>query len=141
MEKKKKIQISLTFLATLCPKCGWTLNGQRDSVVLTCSNCETAWEASEGTNPSSSLCRMRTGWRSSSARATTSRRSNGIGEPVRVNAVPHSDPRASIASRVSEMFRRALKDEFDYFDAEIADAPGWLLDFISGSDIGLRASI
>jgi len=37
-----------TFLATLCPDCGWNLEGQRDSVVLTCSNCETAWEASKG---------------------------------------------------------------------------------------------
>ena len=38
----------LTFLATLCPRCGWNLNGEKDSVVLTCSNCETAWEASQG---------------------------------------------------------------------------------------------
>jgi len=36
----------LTFLPTLCPQCGWNLDGERDSVVLTCSNCETAWEAS-----------------------------------------------------------------------------------------------
>ena len=39
----------ITFLATLCPQCGWNLDGERDSVVLTCSNCDTAWEASEGT--------------------------------------------------------------------------------------------
>lgn len=38
----------ITFMATLCPRCGWNLEGERDSVVLTCSNCETAWEASEG---------------------------------------------------------------------------------------------
>jgi uncharacterized Zn finger protein (UPF0148 family) len=38
----------LTFLATLCPKCGWDLEGEKDSVVLTCSNCETAWEANRG---------------------------------------------------------------------------------------------
>jgi len=37
----------LTFLATLCPRCGWNLNGEKDSVVLTCSNCETAWEAKQ----------------------------------------------------------------------------------------------
>jgi predicted RNA-binding Zn-ribbon protein involved in translation (DUF1610 family) len=36
----------LTFLPTLCPQCGWNLEGERDSVVLICSNCETAWEAS-----------------------------------------------------------------------------------------------
>ncbi|MDQ1333618.1 MAG: hypothetical protein QG552_568 [Thermodesulfobacteriota bacterium] len=39
---------SLTFMATLCPQCGWNLTGERDSVVLTCSNCETAWEAEKG---------------------------------------------------------------------------------------------
>ena len=38
----------LTFMATLCPQCGWNLDGERDSVVLTCSNCSTAWEVSEG---------------------------------------------------------------------------------------------
>ncbi len=38
----------LTFLATLCPRCGWNLEGQKDSVVLTCSNCQTAWEAQRG---------------------------------------------------------------------------------------------
>ena len=36
------------FLPTLCPGCGWDLAGERDSVVLTCSNCETAWEAKGG---------------------------------------------------------------------------------------------
>jgi len=38
----------LTFLATLCPHCGWNLEGQKDSVVLTCGNCQTAWEARRG---------------------------------------------------------------------------------------------
>ncbi len=38
----------LTFMATLCPRCGWNLDGERDSVVLTCANCDSAWEASEG---------------------------------------------------------------------------------------------
>ena len=36
---------NLTFLATLCPRCGWNLEGEKDSVVLTCGNCQTAWEA------------------------------------------------------------------------------------------------
>jgi hypothetical protein len=39
----------ITFIATLCPQCGWNLDGERDSVVLTCSNCDTAWEASDDT--------------------------------------------------------------------------------------------
>jgi len=38
----------ITFMATICPRCGWNLDGERDSVVLTCSNCDAAWEASEG---------------------------------------------------------------------------------------------
>lgn len=37
--------LALHFLATLCPQCGWDLNSASDSVVMTCSNCNTAWEA------------------------------------------------------------------------------------------------
>jgi len=33
------------FKAALCPQCGWNLDGERDSVVLFCSNCTAAWEA------------------------------------------------------------------------------------------------
>ncbi|MFV9689458.1 MAG: hypothetical protein ACNY01_00590 [Desulfobacteria bacterium] len=36
------------FMATLCPQCGWNLEGERDSVVLICSNCDTVWQASKG---------------------------------------------------------------------------------------------
>ena len=32
------------FLATLCPRCGWSLDGESDCLVLTCSNCDTAWQ-------------------------------------------------------------------------------------------------
>lgn len=32
------------FLATLCPRCGWSLDGEGDCLVLTCSNCDTAWQ-------------------------------------------------------------------------------------------------
>ncbi len=39
----------LAFMPTICPQCGWNLEGEKDSVVLTCGNCESAWEASEGT--------------------------------------------------------------------------------------------
>jgi DNA-directed RNA polymerase subunit RPC12/RpoP len=38
----------ITFMATICPQCGGDLDGERDSVVLTCPNCDTAWEALEG---------------------------------------------------------------------------------------------
>ncbi|MCI5118552.1 MAG: hypothetical protein D3913_11475 [Candidatus Electrothrix sp. LOE1_4_5] len=33
----------MKFLATLCPRCGWNLDGEGDCLVLTCSNCNTAW--------------------------------------------------------------------------------------------------
>jgi hypothetical protein len=39
--------LDLNFLATLCPQCGWNLNCTSDSVVLTCPNCHTAWQAAE----------------------------------------------------------------------------------------------
>ncbi len=38
----------LTFIPTICPDCGWNLEGEKDSVVLTCGNCYTAWEATKG---------------------------------------------------------------------------------------------
>lgn len=44
----KKPRWGLTFVPILCPQCGWNLEGERDSVVLTCGNCDTAWQASKG---------------------------------------------------------------------------------------------
>lgn len=38
----------IQFLATLCPHCGWDLNGDRDSLALNCTNCRTVWWAKEG---------------------------------------------------------------------------------------------
>lgn len=46
MMKNPRWEIS--FIPTLCPQCGWNLDGERDSIVLTCNNCHTAWEALEG---------------------------------------------------------------------------------------------
>jgi DNA-directed RNA polymerase subunit RPC12/RpoP len=34
----------IKFLASLCPRCGWNLEGKSDCLVLTCSNCDTAWQ-------------------------------------------------------------------------------------------------
>lgn len=31
------------FIPTLCPNCNWDLDGERDSLVLHCKNCKTAW--------------------------------------------------------------------------------------------------
>jgi hypothetical protein len=33
------------FLPALCPKCGWNLDGEPDSVVLFCTNCDSGWQA------------------------------------------------------------------------------------------------
>jgi DNA-directed RNA polymerase subunit RPC12/RpoP len=38
----------ISFIATMCPNCGWDLDGDSDSVVLICGNCNSAWEASDG---------------------------------------------------------------------------------------------
>lgn len=32
------------FIATVCPQCGWNLNGEADSIALSCSGCDTLWE-------------------------------------------------------------------------------------------------
>jgi hypothetical protein len=31
------------FVSTLCPNCGWDLEGERDALVLRCRNCNSAW--------------------------------------------------------------------------------------------------
>lgn len=33
----------LSFLSTLCPACGWDLDGRPDTLVLICRNCDSAW--------------------------------------------------------------------------------------------------
>jgi hypothetical protein len=35
----------IRFLATLCPACGWDMQGSRDALALHCKNCETMWQA------------------------------------------------------------------------------------------------
>jgi len=36
------------FLATLCPHCGWDLNGGRDALTLYCQNCQSVWWPKQG---------------------------------------------------------------------------------------------
>ncbi|MBA3005211.1 MAG: hypothetical protein KKB91_12895 [Proteobacteria bacterium] len=36
------------FLATLCPSCGEALEGEQDSLVLSCHNCDSSWEEAGG---------------------------------------------------------------------------------------------
>jgi predicted RNA-binding Zn-ribbon protein involved in translation (DUF1610 family) len=43
------LQWRMSFLASICPQCGWNLAGERDSVALTCANCHTVWEADGNT--------------------------------------------------------------------------------------------
>jgi hypothetical protein len=33
------------FLSALCPQCGWNLEGEAQSVVVLCSNCNSGWQA------------------------------------------------------------------------------------------------
>ena len=39
-----RLEWRLRFLATLCPGCGWDLEGETDSLVLLCRNCHSAWQ-------------------------------------------------------------------------------------------------
>lgn len=34
---------SIGFVPALCPSCGWDLRGDRDSICLDCTNCQTLW--------------------------------------------------------------------------------------------------
>jgi hypothetical protein len=38
---------SIQFLPTLCPHCGWDLNGQPDSLMLNCENCASVYQPGE----------------------------------------------------------------------------------------------
>jgi hypothetical protein len=37
------------FIPTLCPHCGWDMEGERDSLVMICRNCNSAWTCREQT--------------------------------------------------------------------------------------------
>lgn len=37
----------LTLLPTMCPTCGWDMEGEKNSLVLFCRNCATAWRCLE----------------------------------------------------------------------------------------------
>jgi hypothetical protein len=39
-----RLDWQVRFLATLCPQCGWDLEGETDSLVLLCRNCQSAWQ-------------------------------------------------------------------------------------------------
>jgi hypothetical protein len=33
----------IQFISTLCPQCGWNLEGEKDALIMICKNCNTAW--------------------------------------------------------------------------------------------------
>ncbi len=37
------VRTQVRFIPTLCPRCGWDMEGERDSLVLICRNCSSAW--------------------------------------------------------------------------------------------------
>jgi ribosomal protein L37AE/L43A len=42
----------IQFIATLCPACGWDMEGRRDTLILLCRNCNTTWRpAKSGFKP------------------------------------------------------------------------------------------
>ena len=43
----RNVPETVSFIPTICPNCGWTMTGERDSVVLLCGNCVTAWEVKD----------------------------------------------------------------------------------------------
>jgi hypothetical protein len=43
LEKDQPADWQVRFISTLCPDCGWDLQGQKDALVLICRNCQTAW--------------------------------------------------------------------------------------------------
>ena len=50
LEKDHPADWQVRFVSTLCPECGWDLQGEKDALVLLCRNCRTAWNC-----PGSSL--------------------------------------------------------------------------------------
>lgn len=40
------VQGQVRFVPTLCPHCGWDMEGERDSLVMICRNCDSAWTCS-----------------------------------------------------------------------------------------------
>ncbi len=37
-------ELQMRFLSAICPSCGWDLSGERNALVLACTNCNSAWQ-------------------------------------------------------------------------------------------------
>ncbi len=42
--KAEKPGWRIGFIPSICPNCGWNLSGKKDSIVLMCKNCDSAWQ-------------------------------------------------------------------------------------------------
>ncbi len=43
----EKVKNRTRFFPTICPACGWDLEGEKDAAVLLCKNCQTAWQPTQ----------------------------------------------------------------------------------------------
>ncbi|NNK02495.1 MAG: hypothetical protein HKP58_18955, partial [Desulfatitalea sp.] len=48
LEKRTTPAWPITFVPSLCPQCGWDMQGQSDALTLSCENCDTLWRAKGG---------------------------------------------------------------------------------------------
>ncbi|UCF94296.1 MAG: hypothetical protein JSW39_09085, partial [Desulfobacterales bacterium] len=54
----------INFIATVCPDCGWDLDGERNALVLICQNCRSAWYPVRN-----NLKKLKFAWMTSAAQA------------------------------------------------------------------------
>jgi hypothetical protein len=45
--RQESAPLKLSFVPILCPQCDWNLQGEKETLVLACRHCGTAWQASE----------------------------------------------------------------------------------------------
>ena len=45
LESSSATSRDVSFIASVCPQCGWDLEGERDSLVLVCRNCDSGWRS------------------------------------------------------------------------------------------------
>ena len=44
LSRTEKVENRTRLFATICPACGWDLDGEKDAALLICKNCQTAWQ-------------------------------------------------------------------------------------------------
>jgi len=48
LQEREAPKWPIHFLSTLCPQCGWDLDGEKEALTLCCSNCQSVWSAGRG---------------------------------------------------------------------------------------------